>query len=272
MPEDDDLNFAAARPAPRRAPRRRLHHRRRRARLARPAARLRVFTAERIAYRNLLDGYEPHEAAADRQPVPRLDRRPDPHRRVRVGRPRRPGRAARLAWQDARLTHPATGCMGRCSSPGRRRRPRRADGRRVHRRRAVGDPAAVSRYAAAVRVGSSRAPGTRRRGGHGRALRRVRPPPLGARPEQRGVRRVRAHPQRRRFRLARSDRALPAAGTPTPTAPRSARSAAAWPAPVGVARRVDRPAAQPAGHDDRRASTASASTSSARRTVAASVA
>ena len=99
MPEDDDLNFALLALTARRAARRGADHRRRR---RSPGSTLlpgkRVFTAERIAYRNLLDGYEPDEAAAGRQPVPGLDRRPDPHRRLRLGLPRRSGAGGR-AWR-----------------------------------------------------------------------------------------------------------------------------------------------------------------------------
>ena len=58
----------------------------------------RVFTAERIAYRNLLDGHEPDVAGRDRQPVPGLDRCADPHRRVRLGLPGRSG-AGPPAWR-----------------------------------------------------------------------------------------------------------------------------------------------------------------------------
>ena len=48
-------------------------------------------------YRNLLDGDEPAVAGRVAQPVPGLDRRPDPHRRLRLGLPRRSGRA-RHGW------------------------------------------------------------------------------------------------------------------------------------------------------------------------------
>ena len=54
-------------------------------------------------------------AAADRddpQPVPRVDRRPDPHRPLRLGQPRRPRRAAAAAWRDAGSATPRNGLYG----------------------------------------------------------------------------------------------------------------------------------------------------------------
>lgn len=112
MPEDDDLNFAVL------------------ALLAQerhgddlgvddvaqlwldqlPAGR--VFTAERIAYRNLLSGVEPQDAAETGNPfgdwigaLIRADAYGWAH-------PGRPGAAARLAVADARLSHRRTGVHG----------------------------------------------------------------------------------------------------------------------------------------------------------------
>ncbi len=72
----------------------------------------RVFTAERIAYRNLLDGHPP--AVAGRVGNPFQDWigaqiRTDVYGWVASGDP---ARAARLAWQDGRLSHSRNGLYG----------------------------------------------------------------------------------------------------------------------------------------------------------------
>ncbi len=72
----------------------------------------RVFTAERIAYRNLLDGHPP--AVAGRFGNPFQDWigaqiRTDAYGWVTPGNPQR---AARLAWQDGRLSHARNGLFG----------------------------------------------------------------------------------------------------------------------------------------------------------------
>ncbi|WP_084958037.1 ADP-ribosylglycohydrolase family protein [Thermoactinospora rubra] len=72
----------------------------------------RTFTAERVAYRNLLSGLEPPHTAVYRNPF-----------REWIGaliradvygwaNPGDPGAAAELAWRDARLTHTANGLYG----------------------------------------------------------------------------------------------------------------------------------------------------------------
>ncbi|MFH8406173.1 ADP-ribosylglycohydrolase family protein [Streptomyces sp. NPDC018019] len=72
----------------------------------------RTFTAERVAYRNLLDGIEPPHTATHRNPF-----------REWIGaliradvfgwtRPGDPGGAAEAAWRDATLTHTANGVYG----------------------------------------------------------------------------------------------------------------------------------------------------------------
>jgi ADP-ribosylglycohydrolase len=72
----------------------------------------RVFTAERIAYRNLLDGYEPDVAGAVGNPF-----RDWIGAQIRTDvygwtHPGDPVAAARLAWTDARLTHGRNGLYG----------------------------------------------------------------------------------------------------------------------------------------------------------------
>ncbi|MBO0829681.1 MAG: ADP-ribosylglycohydrolase family protein, partial [Streptosporangiales bacterium] len=75
-----------------------------------PAGRL--FTAERVTYRNLLDGHPPDEAARVRNPFREwigAQIRTDLYGWVCPGRPRD---AARLAWRDARLSHTRNGVYG----------------------------------------------------------------------------------------------------------------------------------------------------------------
>lgn len=72
----------------------------------------RVFTAERIAYRNLLDGYEPDVAGQVGNPF-----RDWIGAQIRADvygwtHPGDPVAAARLAWTDARLTHGRNGLYG----------------------------------------------------------------------------------------------------------------------------------------------------------------
>ncbi|MDI5972325.1 ADP-ribosylglycohydrolase family protein [Streptomyces sp. SL13] len=72
----------------------------------------RTFTAERVAYRNLLDGVEPPLTARRRNPFREwigAQIRADVLGWVHPGRP---GDAARAAWRDAALTHTANGLYG----------------------------------------------------------------------------------------------------------------------------------------------------------------
>jgi ADP-ribosylglycohydrolase len=72
----------------------------------------RTFTAERIAYRNLLDGYEPDEAGAVGNPFQDwigAQIRTDVYGWICPGDP---ARAAGLAWQDGRLSHRRSGLYG----------------------------------------------------------------------------------------------------------------------------------------------------------------
>jgi ADP-ribosylglycohydrolase len=72
----------------------------------------RVFTAERVAYRNLLDGHAPTVAGRLGNPFQDwigAQIRADVYGWVAPGEPRR---AARLAWRDGRLSHSRNGLYG----------------------------------------------------------------------------------------------------------------------------------------------------------------
>ncbi|MEZ7131004.1 ADP-ribosylglycohydrolase family protein [Nonomuraea sp. AD125B] len=72
----------------------------------------RTFTAERVAYRNLLDGVEPPATATRRNPFREWIGafiRTDVYGWVNPGDP---ATAAEYAWRDARLTHTANGIYG----------------------------------------------------------------------------------------------------------------------------------------------------------------
>ena len=108
-PEDDDLNFTMLGVALLE----RCGHGLRPARRGEALARLpppgRIFTAERVAMRNLLEAYLPPETATRRNPFrewigARL--RVDAYGWAAGGDP---VRAARMAWEDARVSHTANG-------------------------------------------------------------------------------------------------------------------------------------------------------------------
>jgi ADP-ribosylglycohydrolase len=77
-----------------------------------PAPFTKTYTAERVAYRNLIHGLEPPEAATYRNPYREwigAQIRADIWGYVSPGRPRQ---AARLAFQDAALSHTGNGIYG----------------------------------------------------------------------------------------------------------------------------------------------------------------
>ncbi len=186
-----------------------------------------MFTAERIAYRNLLDGYEPDEAATVGNPFQDwigAQIRTDVYGWVCPGDP---SRAAALAWQDGRLSHRRNGLYGAMFVAAATSAAVVArDGRRVHRRRAVGDPAAVALRRRRCGVASELADGDL----DDEAALDVLYAEFGHLhwvhvAEQLGADRLRAHAQRRRLRRSDHAPSSRAAGTPTPTARPSARSA-----------------------------------------------
>ena len=99
----------------------------------------RIFTAERVAVRNLLEAYLPPETATRRNPVPRVDRRPAARRRLRLGRARRPGRGrADGVGGRARQPHGERRLRGDVHGRGARGLGRRVVAGGVRRRRPLG--------------------------------------------------------------------------------------------------------------------------------------
>ena len=102
----------------------------------------RIFTAERVALRNLLEAYLPPETATRRNPFrewvgARL--RVDAYGWAAAGDP---VRAARMAWRDARVSHTANGVYAAMFMAAAHAASLGVDSRRrVRRRRALGDPA-----------------------------------------------------------------------------------------------------------------------------------
>ncbi|AXK36012.1 ADP-ribosylglycohydrolase family protein [Streptomyces armeniacus] len=129
----------------------------------------RTFTAERVAYRNLLDGIEPPLTASTRNPF-----REWIGAQIRADvfgwtHPGDPATAAELAWRDAVLTHTANGVYGAMfvaavtaaaagaasGAPGAPAAPDKPAAPRVHEclRAGLAVVPERSRYAAAVRTG-----------------------------------------------------------------------------------------------------------------------
>ena len=242
------------RPPPRRAPWRRADHRRRRPRLARTAARPSACsppsgsptatsstatspTRRRPSATRSRTGSAPRSAPTCTAGCVPASRR---------GRPRWRGRTAASATGAAAST-------GRCSSL--RRRPRPSSPRRSSECIAAGLSVIPpqSRYASAVRRGVELgAERPRRRSGDRRAVRRVRPSPLGPLPEQLGVGGVRPRPAAAATSPQRS-RPCVAGGWDTDSNGATVGSiCGALAGASALPRSVDRPAGEPAGDDDRR--------------------
>ena len=167
----------------------------------------RVFTAERIAYRNLLDGHPP--AVAGRVGNPFQDWigaqiRTDVYGWVLPGEP---ARAARLAWQDGRLSHSRNGLYGAMFVAAASSVAPVASSIDECVEAGLSVVPTASRYATAVRRGTELGHGRLGLGGGDRHdLRRVRSPPLGPRAQQRCPPGVRPDPQRGRLRHRCHDR------------------------------------------------------------------
>ena len=146
----------------------------------------RIFTAERVACRNLLLGLLPPETATHHNPF-----REWIGARLRVdaygwAAPGDPQRAARLAWEDAQRQPHRERCLrGDVHGGSARRHPRRGRPRPRPRTSACRSCPAQSRLAEAIRVARER---DRRLGVDRRsALRAVRLAALGARDQQHGA-------------------------------------------------------------------------------------
>ena len=131
----------------------------------------RVFTAERVAYRNLLLGEAaPARGRDSAQPVPGVDRRADPRRRLRLGPiPATPRAAARLAW------------TGRSAQPRPQRGLRRDVRGRDEPRARRGRPTSATRCSRRARASSRRQQRSPRRSASGASLGRSRAADRGRR-------------------------------------------------------------------------------------------
>jgi ADP-ribosylglycohydrolase len=112
MPEDDDLNYTMLALALVEANGRAFTTDDVASQWLRELPGLRVFTAERAVYRNLLDGIEASEAATIRNPYREwigAQIRTDLYGWISPGDPHA---AAALAWRDARLSHTRSGVYG----------------------------------------------------------------------------------------------------------------------------------------------------------------
>ena len=190
----------------------------------------RTFTAERVAYRNLLHGLEPPRTARHRNPFREWIGaliRADVHGWTNPGDP---AAAAEQAHRDATLTHTANGVYAAMFTAAAIAEAATGD-HDVHTCLRTGLTVVPpdSRLAEAVRHGrptraTEHADFDDGRGRTPRHLRRH--PPLGARPPQHRPDRRRPHPRGRRLHRLHLPCRVAAAGTPTRTARRPARSPA----------------------------------------------
>ena len=186
----------------------------------------RIFTAERVAMRNLLEAYLPPETATRRNPFrewigARL--RVDAYGWAAGGDP--VARGADGVGGRARSATPRTASTRRCSW--RPRTPRRSRATSPAECADVGARRSSRATAGSPRRCASRASSTAEwEDARRRALRALRRLPLGARDQQHRARRGRALRVRRDFSAGDLRASCRAAGTPTRTAPPSARSSA----------------------------------------------
>ena len=201
----------------------------------------RIFTAERVAVRNLLEAYLPPETATRRNPF-----REWIGARLRVdaygwAAPGDPVAAARMAWEDARVSHTANGVYAAMfMAAAHAASLSESLGGRVRGRRALASFPRAAGSPTALRTARELA-GEREWEAVVDELYARSRLPLGARDQQHRARRRGA--LRLRRRLLRRDLARPsrAAGTRTRTAPRSARSSARSSAPAGIEERWSAP-------------------------------
>ena len=191
----------------------------------------RIFTAERVAMRNLLEAYLPPETATRRNPF-----REWIGARLRVdaygwAAPGDPVAAARMAWEDARVSHTANGVYAAMFMAAAHAASLSESSAAACADAGLSVVPARSRLAEALRTARDLARRARVGGRRRRALRALRLP-LGARDQQHRARRRGALRLRRRLLRRDLGASSRAASTPTRTAPRSARSSARSPAPA----------------------------------------
>ena len=229
MPEDDDLNYPLLNLL--------LLQRHGKAFTTADVARLwldelpagRTFTAERIAYRNLLQRPRTPAHRPPPQPLPRVDRRPDPRRRPRLDPPRRPGGRRRTGPPGRRPSPtPPTACTARCSRRPPSPQAASGTGRRPHlpahrpHRRSPRTPAWPRPIRHAIQL-AGHTPGLRH--GRRRTPRHPRPTTTGCTSSPTPPCSPPPSPTPTATSPAPSAVPCPAAGTPTPTARPPARIA-----------------------------------------------
>ena len=175
----------------------------------------RIFTAERVAVRNLLEAYLPPETATRRNPFrewigARL--RVDAYGWAAAGDP---VAAARMAWEDARVSHTANGVYAAMFMAAAHAASLSESSAAACADAGLSVVPARSRLAEALRTARDLARRARVGGRRRRALRAL-PLPLGARDQQHGARRRGALRLRRRL-LRRDLRPSSRAGSDTDT-------------------------------------------------------